>query len=85
MIDNMFYIYILQSKKNKRLYTGSTNNLVRRLKEHNSGSSKYTKLTKPFKLLYSEEFLTRSDAAKREKYLKSGIGREWIKKNILIN
>ena len=80
---NMFYIYILQSQKNKRLYTGSTNSIIRRLKEHNSGNSKYTKLTRPLKLLYTEKFITRSEAIKREKFLKSGIGREWIKNSII--
>ncbi|MCH7492600.1 GIY-YIG nuclease family protein [Patescibacteria group bacterium] len=81
----MFYVYILQSQKNNRLYTGSTNDLARRLKEHNFGTSKYTKLTKPFKLLYEEKLSTRSGALKRERFFKSGLGREWIKKNVQNN
>jgi len=76
----MFYVYILQSQKNRRLYTSSTNNLDRRLNEHNSGLSRYTKFTRPFRLLYSEMFTTRSRAVRRELYLKSGKGREELEK-----
>ena len=78
----MYYVYILESLKNGRLYTGSTNNLERRLFEHNSGQSKYSRLTKPFKLLYCEEFPTRTEAVHREKYLKTGRGREELSKII---
>ncbi|MCL5784155.1 MAG: GIY-YIG nuclease family protein [Patescibacteria group bacterium] len=75
----MYYTYVLKSLKNGKLYTGSTNNLVRRLEEHNSGKSKYTRLTRPFKIIYKEEFKTRSEAHKRELFLKTGKGREWFK------
>ncbi|OGY63932.1 MAG: endonuclease [Candidatus Harrisonbacteria bacterium RIFCSPLOWO2_02_FULL_41_11] len=74
----MFYVYILKSLKNGRFYIGSTNNLERRLNEHNSGKSKYTSLTRPFVLIFKEEYLSRSEAMRREKFLKSGRGREWI-------
>ena len=70
----MYYIYILKSLKNNRFYTGSTNNLERRLLEHNSGKSKYTRLTKPFKLLHFEKFNSRKEAVNRERYLKTGKG-----------
>jgi len=56
------------------------NNLNRRLAEHNSGRSKYTKLTKPFKLVHSETFKTRTEAVRRERYFKTGKGREGLKK-----
>ena len=72
----MYYVYILRSLKNGRLYTGSTNDLERRLKEHNLGLSKYTKSTKPFRLIHYENFESRSKAIKREKYFKTGKGRE---------
>ena len=78
----MFWVYILKSLKNSRYYTGSTNNLERRLVEHNSGGSKYTKLTKPFVLVYKEEFNTRKEAVIRELFLKTGAGRNWIKSNL---
>ena len=79
----MYYVYVLKSLRNSRFYTGSTDNVVRRLAEHNSGKSKYTRFTKPFILVYKEEFKTRSEAYKRELFLKSGKGRE-ILKEILV-
>ncbi len=75
----MYYIYVLRSLKNGRNYTGSTDNLERRLNEHNSGQSKYTRLTKPFKLLHFEQFETRAEACRRERYLKTGKGRSELK------
>jgi len=78
----MFYVYILKSLKNGRYYTGSTNDLKRRLVEHNSGGSKYTKLTRPFVLVHKEEFNTRKEAVVRELFLKTGAGRNWIKNNL---
>jgi putative endonuclease len=75
----MFTVYILKSLKNNRYYTGSTDNLERRFAEHNSGKSTYTRLTRPFVLIHSEQFETRKEAVKRELFLKTGKGREWIK------
>ena len=54
-------------------------NVEIRLNQHNSGKTKSTKGYKPWKLLFFEEFETRQEARKREKYLKSGIGKEYIK------
>jgi len=79
----MAYIYILKSLKNGRLYTGSTNDIRRRLFEHERGQSKYTRDAGPFKLIYKEEFSSLLQARQREKYLKSGKGREELK--ILLN
>ena len=78
----MFFVYIIKSKKDGRLYKGFTNNLERRLKEHNIGKNKSTSPYKPWDLVYKEEVASREEARKREKYFKSGIGREFIK-NIL--
>ena len=66
----MFYVYILRSEKDRNLYTGYTNDLKRRLKEHNSGISKSTKLRTPFTLIYYEAYKSREDATHREKMLK---------------
>ena len=74
-----YYVYVLRSEVNSRLYTGSTNNLDRKLEEHNSGSSKYTRLTKPFNLVYYEQYSTRTEAVRRERYLKTGKGRDELK------
>ncbi len=76
----MHYVYVLQSEVNQRFYTGSTGNLDKRICEHNFGQSKYTRLTKPFKLVYSERFETRPEAVRREMYFKTGKGREELKR-----
>ncbi len=64
------YIYVLQSLKNGRFYIGSTNNLERRLIEHNQGRSTYTSFTKPFKIIFSQKFDNLSIARKIEFKLK---------------
>ena len=61
------------------LYTGHTQDLESRLAAHNRGLSRYTKQRGPWVLVYSEEFETRSEAMKREKFFKSGKGREALK------
>jgi putative endonuclease len=79
----MFYVYALYSNVANRMYIGLTSNIERRLLEHNSGLTKSTKSYKPWALFYSEKCNTRIEAREREKYLKSGCGRE-ILKEILI-
>jgi len=74
----MFYIYILKNKDGK-IYIGQTNNLIDRLRRHNSGLMKSTKFGLPWGIIHSESFNTRFEAVKREKNLKGGQGREWIK------
>ncbi|MDQ5953909.1 MAG: putative endonuclease [Patescibacteria group bacterium] len=74
----MYTVYVLKSLKNNYRYIGQTNNLNKRLNEHNSGLSKSTKNIRPLVLDYSEEYATRSEAMKRERFLKSGKGREWL-------
>jgi putative endonuclease len=78
----MWYVYVLQSKINQSLYIGCTNNLRERFKKHNTGKSKYTADFRPWKLLYYEAGLNRKDAFRREKYLKSGYGRRWLKNRL---
>jgi len=75
----MFYIYILKSLKDNKTYVGYTNDLERRLSEHNSGQSKATKNRRPFELIFSEQFEVSSEAKKRELYWKSGGGRRKLK------
>ena len=75
-----YYVYVLESEKDGRLYKGHTFNLENRVKEHNSGKTKSTKGYQPWKLLYSEKFQTREEAIDREKYFKTGSGREFLKK-----
>lgn len=81
----MYYVYVLQSKRNKRLYKGVTNDLKRRLKEHNSGTVPFTKTLMPWVLVYYEAFLNKKDASREEKFLKSGKGRDrlkWLLKSV---
>lgn len=66
----MFYLYLLQSEKNGKLYIGQTKDLKQRLKEHNSGESQFTKLYCPWKLIYYEAYLTLTLAKRRELQLK---------------
>jgi len=82
----MYYLYILQSESSGRYYIGQTDNLERRLSEHNSSSCTSTKTTKrfsgPWDLIYSEEYKTRSEAMARERAIKSWKSREAIKRLI---
>lgn len=75
----MFYVYILKSLKNGRFYTGSTNDIERRLHEHNIGQTKYTSKIWPFELVYKEVYNTKLEAIRRERFLKTGKGRELLK------
>ena len=79
----MFTMYILQSERDGKYYIGSTDDLSKRLTRHNNGYSRYTKNRGPFKLVYREEFASRSEAKKREYYLKSLKSKSAIEKLIL--
>ena len=78
----MFYTYILRSLKDNKLYTGSTRDLKRRLSEHQARKSTYTKDRGPFVLVYYEAGLNEKDARDREFYLKSGMGKRYLKKRL---
>jgi putative endonuclease len=73
-----FYVYVLESQKDDKLYIGYTSNLRRRIKEHNSGLNFSTKFRLPFKLIYSEACLNQADAKRREHYLKTTQGRRFL-------
>jgi putative endonuclease len=66
----MYYIYLLKSKKDNNLYIGFTDNLERRLQEHNSGLALSTKLRRSFELVYIEGYKSEKDARHRERNLK---------------
>lgn len=79
----MYYVYVLYSLKSKRLYTGFTNDLKQRYKEHNRGiGGEYSKKNRPFKLVFYEAFLAKQDAEKQELFYKSGYGREVLRGKI---
>ncbi len=75
----MYYVYAIKSLVNDWIYVGMTDDIKRRLKQHNSGHNKSTKPYIPFKLVYFEEQPDREHARKREKYLKSASGKRWLK------
>ena len=77
-----YYTYILQSKKDKKWYTGSTNNLQKRFKRHNNNEVISTKGRGHFTLIYYEASLNEQDARQREKYLKSGMGKRYLKNRL---
>ena len=78
----MYFVYVLQSKKDSRYYYGLTRDLENRLKEHNNKSVPSTKARAPLALMYFEEVETLALARKREKYFKSGFGRKYVKGKI---
>ena len=79
----MFYTYVLRSLKNHKRYIGHTSKeVLKRLREHNSGTNNWTRINGPFVVIYSERYSTRRDAVKRELFLKSGQGRKWLDENI---
>ena len=74
----MFIVYILYSQKYKKHYTGFTSNLAGRLKSHNDFGRDWTSKYRPWKLIFSKDFLDKSEAIGYEKWLKSGVGRDFI-------
>ena len=83
----MFFVYVLQSQKNQQYYIGHTNDLERRIEDHNWGKSRSTRNRGPFNLRYKEFQSTKPEAIKRERQIKRYKGEEafkrLIKKNIL--
>ena len=77
-----FYVYVLKVEKAGSLYTGATCNLEKRLEQHNKGLVFYTKNKLPLKLIYFEACLNKDDAYRREKYLKTGMGKRYIKNRL---
>jgi len=75
----VYFVYVLKSQKDGELYTGFTSNLERRLLEHNQGLEISTKSRIPFELIYYEWCIDKKDAIRREKYLKSGWGKRYLK------
>ncbi|HLD60594.1 MAG TPA: GIY-YIG nuclease family protein [Patescibacteria group bacterium] len=76
----MYYVYILKSEKTKKRYIGSTDDVTERLAEHNSGKTRSTRYGRPWYVIYTEEFKTKSEAQSREYQLKRFRGGEALKK-----
>lgn len=76
------YVYILESIKDKGWYTGYTSDLKKRITEHQAGYTKTTKHRRPWKLIYYEASRSLEDTIAREKYLKSGMGKRYIRNRL---
>ena len=82
-METKWYAYVLLCE-NGALYRGYTNNLEKRFANHKAGKgAKYTRMHKPVKIVYHEEFETKIEAIKRERYFKSAEGRVWLKEKIM--
>lgn len=77
-----YFVYVLASDIDSSWYIGYTQDLQRRINEHNSGKSYYTKRKLPWKIIYYEVSYDKLDAIAREKYLKSGMGRKFLKNRL---
>ena len=73
------YVYAIKSLVRNYIYVGMSDNVDRRLKQHNRGENKSTKPYKPFVLILTEIFPSRIEARKREKFLKAGSGKKYLK------
>lgn len=81
----MFTVYFAKSLKNGKVYVGYTEKDSKtRIEEHNGGSNQWSRINKPFELVYFETFVCKIDAIRREKFFKSGIGKK-LKKLIADN
>ena len=77
--DVVFYVYVLRSESDSGFYIGFSTNLRARVRQHQAGESFATKSRGPWKLVYYEAYLNQEDALGREKYLKSGSGRRFLR------
>ena len=82
-----YFVYVLRSASSGKIYIGQTSDLEKRISQHNDPAYRITLHTKrnlgPWKLVHSEQFATRAQAMAREKALKSGQGRQWIRHSLL--
>jgi len=76
------YVYVLRSFKDRKLYTGYTTDLRKRLADHNAGRARTTRDRRPLQLIYYEAHLLAKDAKARELFLKSGTGKRFIRKQL---
>jgi putative endonuclease len=76
----MFHVYVLRSGSTGRHYVGQTSDLIQRVGQHDNGITKSTKNRGPWQMIHHEEFDTRSEAVRRERFFKTGQGREELKR-----
>ena len=80
---DIFFVYAIKSDVDGRIYVGFSSDIAKRLVQHNAGKTKSTKGFVPWKIIYTEEIIGRQNARNREKYLKSGSGKEFLKSDNL--
>ncbi|MBD3275240.1 MAG: GIY-YIG nuclease family protein [Candidatus Marinimicrobia bacterium] len=80
----MYFLYILYSEKLDKYYIGSTSDIVKRIERHNEGWGRFTKGGIPWELIYTEEYSNKSEALKRERYIKKKKSRDFIE-NLIDN
>ena len=78
----MHFVYVLESSKDKNFYVGYSKELKQRVEKHNRGLVPATKQRQPLRLVYYEACLSKNDAIRREKYLKTGWGKRFIKNRL---
>lgn len=78
----MIFSYVLKSEVNGDLYVGICKDIERRIKEHNAGKNRYTRGLRPWKLMFTEQFPDWTSAREKEKYYKSGYGKENLKRQL---
>lgn len=76
-----YTVYILKSNKDNKRYIGCTKNILQRLVDHKNGLVKSTRNRRPLELIYNEDFENKSEALARERFFKSGKGREFLEKH----
>ncbi len=81
-MNDIYYVYVIKSEIDGRLYVGMSRDVAKRFDEHNKGYVFSTKGYRPWKLVFREKVGGRVEARRREKYLKGGSGKEYIKKMI---
>ena len=80
--ERLFFVYVIKSDTGRK-YIGQTDNLEKRLRQHNEGRSFFTKRNKEWRLIFFEQYETRREAVVRERWLKSGAGRDYLKKILM--
>ena len=79
----MFYVYLLECQQDKSWYIGYTSDLRRRINDHQNGCGcRTTSIKNNWKLIYYEAYIEKQDAIGREKFLKSGLGRKYLNKQL---
>ena len=76
--QKMWYVYVIRSLKSDYFYTGSTNDLRKRFKEHQSGTRGWTNKHIPYELIYYEASKNETDSRSRELFLKTGMGKRYL-------